>query len=374
MSISAKDTLSTNFSMSNNTVCYEGEWTITQIGQQEKNLQKLPPSSQIIFDGSKISSLDTAGAWLIYRTQQTLQQQNVTVSYKNFTSEQMALFRMIADYSIQLVPCHTHTFANFLVRIGKRTYSTLNHAFVFLSFVGETSLALLWALLFPHHIRWKALFSNIQTAGIQALPIVGLMAFLMGVVLAYQGGVQLSQYGANIFVVDLVSVTLFRELAPLLTAIIIAGRSGSSYTAQISTMHITEEIDALRTLGITPMELLVLPKLLALILVLPLLSVFSNILGLIGAMSIAQLALDVSINDFFERLQQAIDVRHYLVGLSKAPVFAAIIALVGCYQGLQVQGGADSVGKQVTKSVVQAIFLVIIADAIFSILFSWFGI
>ena len=374
MSIHTQDSLLATFSTKDNTVYYEGEWTISHIGRQEKSLKKLSIDAHILFDGSKISKLDTAGAWLIFRTQQALQQQKVTVSFENFTAEHMSLFHMIADYSKQSLSYPTHLlFASFLVRIGKRTCQTFNHAFTFLSFVGETSLALLQALLLPHRIRWRALLANIQTAGLQALPIVGLMAFLMGVVLAYQGGVQLSQYGANIFVVDLVSVTLFRELAPLLTAIIIAGRSGSSYTAQISTMHITEEIDALRTLGITPMELLVLPKLLALVLVLPLLSVFSNILGLVGAMSISQLALDVPINDFLERLQQS-DVSHYLIGLSKAPVFAAIIALVGCYQGFQVKGGADSVGKQVTKSVVQAIFLVIISDAVFSILFSWFGI
>ena len=207
-----------------------------------------------------------------------------------------------------------------------------------------------------------------------ALPIVGLLAFLTGVVLAYQSGTQLSMYGANIFIVDLVGITLLRELAPLLTAIIVAGRSGSAYTAQIGTMRVTEEIDALRTLGIAPMELLVLPKLLALIILMPLLSAFADIMGVLGGMLVAKLAFGVSVADFLERFPEAVSLTNYLIGIGKAPVFAAVIALVGCYQGFQVQGGADSVGKQVTVSVVQAIFLVIVVDALFSVLFNALGI
>ncbi|OAD19402.1 ABC transporter, permease protein [Candidatus Thiomargarita nelsonii] len=201
-----------------------------------------------------------------------------------------------------------------------------------------------------------------------------MLAFLTGVVLAYQGGSQLSQYGANIFIVDLVGITLLRELAPLLTAIIVAGRSGAAYTAQIGTMRVTDEIDALRTLGIAPMELLVLPKLLALIILMPLLSAFADIVGILGGMLIANFSFGVSVTDFLDRLPEAVSLTNYLVGIGKAPVFAAIIALVGCYQGFQVSGGADSVGKQVTVSVVHAIFLVIVVDALFSILFNWLGI
>jgi phospholipid/cholesterol/gamma-HCH transport system permease protein len=190
-------------------------------------------------------------------------------------------------------------------------------------------------------------------------------------VIAYQGADQLQRFGANIFIADLVGLSMVRELSPLMTAIIVAGRSGSAYTAQIGTMKVTEEIDALRTIGISPTELLVLPKLIALIIALPLLTVFADITGLLGGMLMASSKLDVSYAMFIDRLGDAVHLSSFLTGIGKAPVFAAIIALVGCYQGFQVTGSADSVGRQTTVSVVQGIFLVILSDALFSIAFNW---
>ena len=190
-------------------------------------------------------------------------------------------------------------------------------------------------------------------------------------VVAYQGSIQLVRYGANIFVADLVGLSILREMAPLLTAIIVAGRSGSAYAAQIGTMKVTEEIDALHTIGVSPMELLVLPKMLALLVALPLLTIYADILGVLGGMIVAQTQLNVSFADFLDRFDDAIKMSSFLVGLGKAPVFAAIIALVGCFQGFRVSGSADSVGRQTTVSVVQAIFLVIVFDALFSVILSW---
>ena len=192
----------------------------------------------------------------------------------------------------------------------------------------------------------------------------------MGIVVAYQGADQLRQYGANIFVVDLVGLSMLREFAPLITAIIIAGRSGSAYAAQIGTMAVTEEIDALMTLGISPQELLVLPKVIALIIVLPLLTMFADILGVFGGMIMASQQLGVGFVEFLDRFAKAVSPTAFMIGIGKAPVFAAIIAMVGCYQGFKTKGGADSVGRQTTRSVVQSIFLVIVADAIFSVAFS----
>jgi phospholipid/cholesterol/gamma-HCH transport system permease protein len=198
-----------------------------------------------------------------------------------------------------------------------------------------------------------------------------LLAFLMGMVVAYQGAVQLVRYGANIFVADLVGLSILREMAPLLTAIIVAGRSGSAYAAQIGTMKVTEEIDAMHTIGVSPMELLVLPKMLALLVALPLLTVYADIVGVLGGMIVAQTQLDVGFADFLDRFDDAIKMGSFLSGLGKAPVFAAIIALVGCFQGFRVSGSADSVGRQTTVSVVQAIFLVIVFDALFSVVLNW---
>ena len=202
------------------------------------------------------------------------------------------------------------------------------------------------------------------------MPIVGLLSFLLGIVVAYQGADQLRQYGANIFVADLVGLSMLREFAPLITAIIVAGRSGSAYAAQIGTMSVTEEIDAMRTLGIAPLDLLVLPKVIALAIALPLLTVFADLLGVFGGMLMARAQLGVVFDEFLDRFVKAISTTSYMVGIGKAPVFAAIIAVVGCFQGFRTKGGADSVGRQTTRSVVQAIFLVIVADALFSIAFS----
>lgn len=211
---------------------------------------------------------------------------------------------------------------------------------------------------------------NLRTAGFDALPIVGLLSFLLGVVVAYQGADQLRQYGANIFVADLVGLSMLREFAPLITAIIVAGRSGSAYAAQIGTMAVTEEIDAMRTIGIEPQELLVLPKILALVIALPLLTVFADVMGVLGGMVMAKAQLGVGFGEFMDRFAKAVSITSYLVGIGKAPVFAAIIAMVGCFQGFRTRGGADSVGRQTTRSVVQSIFLVIVADALFSVAFS----
>jgi len=239
-----------------------------------------------------------------------------------------------------------------------------------LAFIGETAQVFAGWLFNPQRIRWRVVLFNLRTAGFDALPIVGLLSFLLGVVVAYQGADQLRQYGANIFVADLVGLSMLREFAPLITAIIVAGRSGSAYAAQIGTMAVTEEIDAMRTIGIEPQELLVLPKILALMVALPLLTVFADVLGVLGGMVMAKVQLGVGFGEFMDRFAKAVSITSYLVGIGKAPVFAAIIALVGCFQGFRTHGGADSVGRQTTRSVVQSIFLVIVADALFSIAFS----
>jgi phospholipid/cholesterol/gamma-HCH transport system permease protein len=198
-----------------------------------------------------------------------------------------------------------------------------------------------------------------------------LLTFLVGVVIAYQGAEQLRKFGTNIFIVDLVGISLLREIAPLIVAILIAGRSGSAYAAQIGTMKVTEELDAVRTLGLSPINLLVLPRALALVIALPLLTVYADILGTFGGLLIASSQLKVSFTEFLSRFEEAVALRHFLIGLGKAPFFAVIIALVGCYQGFQIRGGVDDVGRHTTISVVQSIFLVIIFDAICSILLNW---
>ncbi|MCL4315299.1 MAG: ABC transporter permease [Gammaproteobacteria bacterium] len=314
--------------------------------------------------------LDTTGAWLLHRTVRALEQRGRNVRITGLRSEFSALLRLIAAHGVtpeRAAPVKT----GLLASIGQRAWRGLTGMSGMLAFIGENAIILLRSLARPRRIRWRPILHNLKTTGFEALPITGLLAFLMGVVIAYQGADQLQRFGANIFIVDLVGLAMLRELSPLLTAIIVAGRSGSAYAAQIGTMKVTEEIDALRTIGIVPQELLVLPKLLALIIALPLLTVYTDVTGVLGGMIMANYMLDISFDVFLDRFDDAITLSSYLIGIGKAPVFAAIIALVGCYQGFQVSGSADSVGRQTTVSVVQAIFLIIVVDALFSIVFNW---
>jgi phospholipid/cholesterol/gamma-HCH transport system permease protein len=349
-----------------------GAWTVRGIAQLERRLEVLswPGEGDLAIDGSAISALDTAGAWLLHRTIRELEGRGRNVTINGLRAEFSALLQLIASCAVtpeHAAPSRTGLLAN----IGQQTWRGLIRLSGMLSFIGESALILLRSLLQPRRIRWRPILHNLQSAGFEALPIVGLLSFLMGVVIAYQGADQLQQFGANIFIVDLVGLSMLRELSPLLTAIIVAGRSGSAYAAQIGTMKVTEEIDALRTIGVGPTELLVLPKMLALIIALPLLTVYADVTGVLGGMLMASSKLGVSFDVFLDRLGDAVSLSSFLTGIGKAPVFAVIIALVGCYQGFQVSGSADSVGRQTTVSVVQSIFLVILADALFSVAFNW---
>jgi phospholipid/cholesterol/gamma-HCH transport system permease protein len=260
-----------------------------------------------------------------------------------------------------------------LYRIGASTAAGFEQAAAMLGFVGEGAVALAANIAHPSRFRWRPVLYNLRSAGFDSLPIVGLLSFLLGIVVAYQGADQLRQYGANIFVADLVGLSMLREFAPLITAIIVAGRSGSAYAAQIGTMAVTEEIDAMRTIGIAPLDLLLLPKLIALVIALPLLTVFADVLGVYGGMIMARAQLGVGFGEFLDRFVKSVSMTSFLFGVGKAPVFAGIIVVVGCFQGFRTRGGADSVGRQTTRSVVQSIFLVVVADALFSVAFSALG-
>ncbi len=349
-----------------------GAWTVRTMAAIEHRLVALPlpAGGDLALDGSGLTALDMSGAWLLHRLLARRQAAGGTTRLVGLRSEHAALLQLLASRQPPLESPLPPT-PPWLVRVGQRARGGVAGLSGTLAFVGESALALLAALRHPRRLRWRPILRNVQIAGVDALPITGLLSFLMGIVIAYQGADQLQRFGANIFVVDLVALAMLRELSPLLTAIIIAGRSGSAYTAQIGTMKVTEEIDALRTIGVGAQELLVLPKLIALVIVMPLLTVYTDVMGVAGGMVMAQLKLGVSPTAFIDRLDDAIQLSSYGTGLAKAPVFALIVALVGCYRGFQVSGSADSVGAQTTISVVQSIFLVIVTDALFSIVFLW---
>ncbi len=352
-----------------------GSWTARGIGEIEHQLAsvRVPDKTELIADGSLVKALDTAGAWTLQKLLLRLRDEGVTVTVQGLLPQFSRLLEVVAkqvsDQAGSPAPAAIKP-ASARERIGRSVASGFEQSVALLSFVGESAAALAGSVTHPARIRWRPILFNIRRTGFDALPIVGLLSFLLGIVVAYQGADQLVKYGANIFVADLVGLSMLREFAPLITAIILADRSGSAFAAQIGTMTVTEEIDAMRTIGIAPMELLVLPKIIALVIVLPLLTVFADVLGVFGGMLMAQAQLGVTYADFLDRFVKAVSVTAYLVGIGKAPVFGLIIAVVGCFQGFRTKGGADSVGRQTTKSVVQSIFLVIVADALFSVAFS----
>jgi phospholipid/cholesterol/gamma-HCH transport system permease protein len=350
-----------------------GAWTVRGIAVLSRRIDDalVPVSVEVSIDGRAVTAMDTAGAWRINRLRQRLETAGKQVRLEAFREEHAALIDLVADTRADSAATSArHDMQAFYTR-GVGIFNDLVN---FLAFTGETVVSFVRMIWNPRQIRWKVIIEEILDAGYKALPIVGLLSFLMGVVITYQGAVQLKLYGASIYVADLLGYSMLRELGPLLTAILISGRTGSAYTAQIGTMQVTEEVAALRTIGIPPMYILVLPKLIALIIVLPLLSVFADILAIFGGMVMANLQLGISFHAFLNRLNEAIDYSTFMIGIGKAPVFAAIIAIVGCYQGFKVRGSAESVGRHTTISVVQAIFLVIVTDALFSILFSMMGI
>jgi phospholipid/cholesterol/gamma-HCH transport system permease protein len=352
-----------------------GSWTARGIGAIEPQLAALSAlsRSEIVVDGARIEALDTAGAWVLQKLLRRLRGEGSAVQVRDLRPEFGKLLEVVgrqaADEADTPSPVASAP-SSLLEGLGRSSAAACEQAVALLGFVGESAVALAGCVAHPARLRWRPILYNIRSAGFDALPIVGLLSFMLGIVVAYQGADQLRQYGASIFVADLVGLSMLREFAPLITAIIIAGRSGSAYAAQIGTMSVTEEIDAMRTLGIAPMDLLVLPKILALLIALPLLTVFADVLGVFGGMIMARAQLGVGFGEFLDRFVRAVSITAYLVGICKAPVFAAIIAVVGCFQGFRTKGGADSVGRQTTRSVVQSIFLVIVADALFSIAFS----
>ncbi|MDX1593153.1 MAG: ABC transporter permease [Gammaproteobacteria bacterium] len=350
-----------------------GAWTTRALAGLEPQLAAVERGPTVV-DATGLDAFDTGGALALRRLLEVLRAGATEVKVRGLRQEYRELLALVEERLADFVCPLPGPPPGHLERIGRGTVELLEEMRAFFAFIGQVGLALLHTLAHPGRLRWREIVADIHAAGVNALPIIGLLSFLIGIVIAYQGGIQLRTYGANIYVVELVALTMVRELAPVMAAVIVAGRTGSAYTAQIGTMQVNEEVDALRTLGIPPLEMLVLPKLLGLVVTLPLLTMFADVLGVFGGMVMAASILDVSFQQFFERIPEVLDARHFMIGIGKAPVFALLIASVGCFQGFRVANNTDSIGRQTTVSVVQGIFLVIVVDAAFSILFSAMGV
>ncbi|MGE0650781.1 MAG: MlaE family ABC transporter permease [Alphaproteobacteria bacterium] len=259
-------------------------------------------------------------------------------------------------------------------RLGRATMLQASESLKLLSFLGAVLSTIGMTVLRPRTLRIRALVAQMERTGLDAMPIVGLLTFLVGVVSAYQGADQLARFGAQIFTVNIIGLGILREMGVLITAIVVAGRSGSAFAAEIGTMRVNQEIDALETLGLDPLRVLVLPRVLGVTLAMPFLTFFANVMGIFGGAVMAAFTLDITLPQFAERFQQTVPLQALWVGLVKAPLFAFLIGLVGCFQGMMVQGNAESVGRRTTTAVVQGVFMVIVADALLSVFFSIVGI
>jgi phospholipid/cholesterol/gamma-HCH transport system permease protein len=321
-------------------------------------------------DISGVSRIDTVGAWLVYRTARDHQ-----ATVIGATSEAQRLIDEVrgSDNDASIKPESIAPILRVLSELGEAMVESLAGMAKFLGFVGQVIVSFLTVMIHPSRLRVNAIVQRFEMVGVRALAIVGLMSFLIGIVIAQQGAVQLKQFGAEVFTVNLIGRLTFRELGVLMTAIMIAGRSGSAFAAQLGTMKITEEIDAMRTIGVSPIEALVLPRTLATVLMMPLLAFYSCIIAVIGGGLLCWIVLEIPPATYIDRLRDVTPMTDFYVGMIKAPVFGAIIAIAGCFQGLQVENNAEEVGLKTTAAVVQAIFLVIVLDAFFAVFFSSIG-
>jgi len=355
-----------------------GAWTIQESTRLDAELRALQiDADTVTIDASQIEKLDSAGAWLLLRTKRALEAAGKTVSALQLPDLYTPLLETLQQ---EQPPAQERQDTRNLVhrrlyKIGKATVAAGQQTYRILGYLGRVTIETLEAVTSPKtNLKFTALIHQIEETGINALPIVGLLAFLIGIVLAYQGADQLERFGAEIFAVNLLGVGVLREIGGLITAIIVAGRSGSAFTAQIGTMRVNQEIDAMQTIGLNTVDVLVLPRIIGLVIALPLLTLYADFMALLGGAAMCYFQLGITIPGFLRQLETAITVNTLMVGLIKAPVFAFVIALVGCYEGFNVERNAASVGLLTTRSVVEGIFLVIVIDAAFSIMFSVLGI
>jgi phospholipid/cholesterol/gamma-HCH transport system permease protein len=349
-----------------------GNWLLGDADAIAGCLDTLDPGA-IGLDGSGIDQLDSAGALLLLLAADRLGIGSERITLRE---EHVALFRTIAAAQVRKAPepvAADPPLRALLSHIGLATVTVAGNLRQLLGFLGLTVGRVAASAIRPRRIPVTSVVHHMEQSGLDALPLVALLSFLVGAVIAFLGATVLREFGAELYVIDLTSYAFLREFGVMLTAILLAGRTASAFTAQIGTMKSREEIDAMRTLGLDPIDLLVLPRLLALLVMLPLLSVLATLAGIAGGMTVAWGSLGIGPELFVNHLYESIELRHFLVGLGKAPVFAVVIALVGCSEGFKVQGTAQSVGERTTSAVVQAITLVILIDAVAAIFFMEMG-
>jgi phospholipid/cholesterol/gamma-HCH transport system permease protein len=342
--------------------------------QTTSSFNKQPKLSQISISGDQIESIDTAGVVFLIGLAKKLGVSQNKIELKNIKSEQSPIFNLVFERLKGLEQLEMPFKPDLIGRIGRGIYKFSEHLKGTLTMLGECFLGVWEIIRNPKILRKKEFFVQLETVCLDAIPVITLVTALIGVVIAYLSAIQIEKYGANIFIVDAVALAMCRELSPIIVAIIVAGRSGSAFTAQLGTMKLYEEIDAISTLGLSPLRVLIIPRILAIIIALPLLVFVGDIVGIAGSMLIAERQLDITVYTFIERLRVVLPLNSFYVGLIKAPVFALFIGVIGCRMGLAVEKNARSVGLNTTSTVVQSIVAVILLNAGFAVLFQKLGI
>jgi phospholipid/cholesterol/gamma-HCH transport system permease protein len=348
---------------------FSGNLTLARIRKMAERLDEVRQPG-LTLDISDVGRMDTVGAWLLYKIVR-----DEGAELRGATADQQVLLDHVAeaDRPVKVRPEQPPPIQRVVSQVGSATSIALGTMLGLLGFFGALLIAMANVIRFPRRFRFNAVVQRFEVVGVHALGIIGLMSFLVGIVIAQQGAVQLRQFGAEVFTINLIGRSAVKELGVLMTAIMVAGRSGSAFAAQLGSMKLTEEIDAMRTIGVSPMEALVLPRVMATVLLMPLLGFYAALMAIVGGGIFAWLDLDIPPITFIQRIREVVPMTDLWQALIKAPVFGLIISLAGCYQGMQVEGNAEDVGLRTTAAVVQAIFLVIVLDAFFAVFFTAIG-
>ena len=350
-------------------IAFSGSLTLAQLGSMPDRLATAAPSPRTI-DLSKVQSIDTVGAWIVHRL---ARDSGAEITGANDNARQLIDQVSRGDAAMKVRPDRVLPIIRVVAQVGDTVIGAGQILHGLLGFFGAVCIALWSVITHPRRFRLNAVVQQFEVVGVSALGIVGLMSFLIGLVIAQQGAVQLSQFGFESFTINLVGRISFRELGVLMTAIMVAGRSGSAFAAQLGTMKLTEEIDAMRTIGVSTNEALVLPRVIAAVLLMPLLAFYSSIIAVVGGGLFCWVSLHIPPITYIQQIRQVVPLTDVGICLIKGPVFGLIIALAGCFQGLLVEGDAEQVGKRTTAAVVQAIFLVFVLDALFAVFFTSIG-
>lgn len=355
---------------------FSGEFNLYNISDYEKDVDKISFTKiqKVDFDFTKITFLDTAAALFICGLEKEFILLGIDICVVCEDKNILDTLDLVKNHNENSVELHFADKKTFLQKIGKSTYINYLGLISFIAFLGEMFVTKFHYIRSYKNIRFKEIAYELNDNMVNAFGIIALTSFLIGLVVAYQSAYQLKLYGANIFIVDMLGISMLRELAPLITAIVIAGRSGSAFTAQIGAMKITQELDAMRTMGFDPYKFLVIPKIIALMIAMPLLIFLADMMGILGGMVVSNIDLLITPELFLDRFSEVVDVKHFFIGILKGPFFAFLIASIAIYRGLMVKDDTQSIGINTTKSVVESIFAVIVCDALFSIFFTNFGI